>query len=67
MLMGLGFTPLAAAGLSLIANTAPVAYGALGAPVIALSAVTGLDLIALSAMIGRQCRCRSSPSSCRSG
>ena len=54
MLMGLGFTPLAAAGLSLIANTAPVAYGALGAPVIALSAVTGLDLIALSAMIGRQ-------------
>ncbi|AMB46539.1 L-lactate permease [Methylobacterium sp. AMS5] len=54
MLMGLGFTPLAAAGLSLIANTAPVAYGALGAPVIALSAVTGLDLIQLSAMIGRQ-------------
>jgi lactate permease len=54
MLMGLGFTPLAAAGLSLIANTAPVAYGALGAPVIALSAVTGLDLLALSAMIGRQ-------------
>ena len=54
MLMGLGFSPLAAAGLSLIANTAPVAYGALGAPVIALSAVTGLDLIELSAMIGRQ-------------
>lgn len=54
MLMGLGFTPLAAAGLSLIANTAPVAYGALGAPVIALAAVTGLDLIELSGMIGRQ-------------
>ncbi|WP_091975184.1 L-lactate permease [Methylobacterium gossipiicola] len=54
MLMGLGFTPLAAAGLSLIANTAPVAYGALGAPVIALSAVTGLDLMDLSGMIGRQ-------------
>ncbi|MGY2046651.1 L-lactate permease [Methylobacterium sp. JK268] len=54
MLMGLGFTPLAAAGLSLIANTAPVAYGALGAPVIALAAVTGLDLTELSAMIGRQ-------------
>ncbi len=54
MLMGLGFSPLASAGLSLIANTAPVAYGALGAPVIALSAVTGLDLIELSAMIGRQ-------------
>lgn len=54
MLMGLGFAPLAAAGLSLIANTAPVAYGALGAPVIALSAVTGIDLLQLSAMIGRQ-------------
>ncbi|MBV0890946.1 L-lactate permease [Paracoccus sp. Z118] len=54
MLMGLGFAPLAAAGLSLIANTAPVAYGALGTPVIALSAVTGLDLFELSGMIGRQ-------------
>ncbi|QFQ88987.1 L-lactate permease [Paracoccus kondratievae] len=54
MLMGLGFSPLSAAGLSLIANTAPVAYGALGTPVIALSAVTGLDLMELSAMIGRQ-------------
>ena len=54
MLIGLGFSPLAAAGLSLIANTAPVAYGALGSPVIALSAVTGLDLLELSAMIGRQ-------------
>lgn len=45
MLIGLGFKPLAASGLSLIANTAPVAYGALGTPVIALSAVTGLDQI----------------------
>ncbi|MEK0081911.1 L-lactate permease [Benzoatithermus flavus] len=54
MLIGLGFSPLAASGLSLIANTAPVAYGALGTPVIALSAVTGLDLQELSAMIGRQ-------------
>ncbi|MBB5220240.1 lactate permease [Amaricoccus macauensis] len=54
MLIGLGFAPLAAAGLSLIANTAPVAYGALGSPVIALSAVTGLDLLQLSGMIGRQ-------------
>ena len=44
MLIGLGFSPLAASGLSLIANTAPVAYGALGTPVIALAAVTGLDL-----------------------
>lgn len=54
MLIGLGFSPLSASGLSLIANTAPVAYGALGTPVIALSAVTGLDLLDLSAMIGRQ-------------
>ena len=54
MLMGLGFSPLSAAGLSLIANTAPVAYGALGTPVIALSAVTGLDLMEVSGMIGRQ-------------
>ena len=54
ILIGLGFSPLAASGLALIANTAPVAYGALGAPVIALSTVTGLDLNALSSMIGRQ-------------
>ena len=54
MLMGLGFSPLSAAGLSLIANTAPVAFGALGTPVIALAAVTGLDLLELSGMIGRQ-------------
>ena len=54
MLIGLGFSPLAASGLSLIANTAPVAYGALGTPVIALSAVTGLDPLELSTMIGRQ-------------
>jgi lactate permease len=54
MLIGLGFSPLAASGLSLIANTAPVAFGALGTPVIALAAVTGLDLLELSGMIGRQ-------------
>ena len=54
ILIGLGFSPLAASGLALIANTAPVAYGALGAPVIALSAVTGIDLLQLSSMIGRQ-------------
>jgi lactate permease len=54
MMIGLGFSPLAASGLCLIANTAPVAYGALGTPVIALAAVTGLDLQALSGMIGRQ-------------
>jgi lactate permease len=54
MLIGLGFSPLAASGLSLIANTAPVAFGALGTPVIALASVTGLDLQELSGMIGRQ-------------
>ncbi|MDO3559736.1 L-lactate permease [Ralstonia pseudosolanacearum] len=54
ILIGLGFSPLAASGLALIANTAPVAYGALGAPIIGLAAVTGLDLKDLSAMIGRQ-------------
>ncbi|MEO8164565.1 MAG: L-lactate permease, partial [Betaproteobacteria bacterium] len=54
ILIGLGFSPLAASGLSLIANTAPVAYGALGTPIIALSAVTGLDLLQLSGMVGRQ-------------
>jgi len=54
ILIQLGFKPLAACGLSLIANTAPVAFGALGTPIIALSAVTGLDLHQLSAMVGRQ-------------
>ena len=54
LLIGLGFAPLAASGLSLIANTAPVAFGALGTPIIALSAVSGLDLFALSGMVGRQ-------------
>ena len=54
LLIGLGFSPLAASGLSLIANTAPVAYGALGTPIIALQGVTNLDLLELSAMAGRQ-------------
>jgi lactate permease len=54
ILIRLGFAPLAACGLSLIANTAPVAYGALGTPILALSGVTGLDLHKLSAMVGRQ-------------
>jgi lactate permease len=54
MLMGLGFSPLAAAGLSLIANTAPVAYGALGTPIAGLAQVTGLDPYLLGAMVGRQ-------------
>jgi lactate permease len=54
ILIGLGFSPLAASGLSLIANTAPVAYGALGTPVITLAKVHGYDLAEVSAMIGRQ-------------
>ncbi len=54
MLIGLGFKPLAAAGLALIGNTAPVAYGALGTPVITLAKVTGLNEGLLSAMVGRQ-------------
>ncbi|HEY8549139.1 MAG TPA: L-lactate permease [Vicinamibacterales bacterium] len=54
ILIGLGFSPLAASGLSLIANTAPVAFGALGTPLIALQSVTSLDLFDLSAMVGRQ-------------
>jgi len=53
ILIGLGFEPLQASGLSLIANTAPVAYGALGTPIIALAGVTGLDLKELSGMAGR--------------
>jgi lactate permease len=54
ILIGLGFSPLAASGLSLIANTAPVAFGALGTPVITLAQVHGYDLQAVTAMIGRQ-------------
>src|SRR5512147_1741528 len=54
MLIGLGFKPLAAAGLALIGNTAPVAYGALGTPVITLAKVTGLNEMLLSSMTGRQ-------------
>ena len=53
VLIGLGFRPLQASGLSLIANTAPVAYGALGTPLVALQGVTGLDLLSLSAQVGR--------------
>src|SRR5574337_1649020 len=54
ILIGLGFSPLAASGLSLIANTAPVAYGALGTPIQGLASVTGLDPYLLGAVVGRQ-------------
>ena len=54
LLIGTGFPPLYAAGLALIANTAPVAFGALGTPIITLAKVTGLPEMQLSAMAGRQ-------------
>jgi lactate permease len=54
VLIGLGFSPLAASGLSLIANTAPVAFGARGTPNQGLASVTGFDPYILGAMVGRQ-------------
>jgi lactate permease len=54
MMIGLGFKPLEAAKLALIGNTAPVAFGSLGIPLTTLADVTGLDLYALSSMVGRQ-------------
>ncbi len=54
LLIGLGFAPLEAAKLALIGNTAPVAFGSLGLPVTTLASVTGLDVHALSQMVGRQ-------------
>src|SRR5215211_2955978 len=55
MLAGLGFSPFYAAGICLLANTAPVAFGSIGIPVITLSGVTGLPVLPLSAMVGRLC------------
>jgi lactate permease len=54
LLIGAGFRPLYAAGLALLANTSPVAFGALGTPIVTLADVTKLDLYELSAMAGRQ-------------
>lgn len=54
MLVGLGFNPLYAAGLCLIANTVPVAFGGIGLPIIVVSQITGLDTIKVSSMVGRQ-------------
>jgi lactate permease len=54
LLIGLGFTPLYAAGLSLIANTAPVAFGAIGTPILTLAAVTGIPATTIGVMAGRQ-------------
>jgi len=54
MMVGLGFAPLQSAVLNLLANTAPVAWGAIGTPIVTLAAVSGLDQVALSSMAGRQ-------------
>lgn len=54
LLIGIGFSPLYAAGLALLANTAPVAFGALGTPIITLAKISGLDEFALSQVAGRQ-------------
>jgi lactate permease len=55
MLAGLGFSPFYAAGICLLANTAPVAFGSIGIPVVTLANVTGMPLLPLSAMVGRLC------------
>jgi lactate permease len=55
MLAGLGFDPFYAAGICLLANTAPVAFGSIGIPVTTLANVTGLPVLPLSAMVGRLC------------
>jgi lactate permease len=55
MLAGLGFDPFYAAGICLLANTAPVAFGSIGIPVVTLANVTGLPILPLSAMVGRLC------------
>ncbi len=54
VMVGLGFSPFEAAVLNLLANTAPVAWGAIGTPIVTLAAVSGLDQVTLSAMAGRQ-------------
>jgi len=55
MLAGLGFNPFYAAGICLLANTAPVAFGSIGIPVTTLANITGLPVMSLSAMVGRLC------------
>src|SRR5512135_1609909 len=54
VMVGLGFRPFQSAVLNLLANTAPVAWGAIGTPIVTLAAVSGLDQLTLSAMAGRQ-------------
>src|SRR5213075_1596851 len=55
MLAGLGFNPFYAAGICLLANTAPVAFGSIGIPITTLATLTGLPVMALSGMVGRAC------------
>ena len=55
MLAGLGFSPFYAAGICLLANTAPVAFGSIGTPIVTLSGITGIPMAPLSAMVGRIC------------
>jgi lactate permease len=55
MLTGLGFSPFYAAGICLLANTAPVAFGSIGTPLLTLAGITGLPLLDLSANVGRIC------------
>jgi len=55
MLTGLGFSPFYAAGICLIANTAPVAFGSIGIPIVTLASVTGFDQMPLSQWVGRIC------------
>ena len=55
MLAGLGFSPFYAAGICLMANTAPVAFGSIGIPVTTLAGITGMPVLPLSAMVGRLC------------
>lgn len=54
MLAGIGFNPVYASGIALLANTAPVAFGAIGIPIVVGAQVSGVDLMALSKMVGRQ-------------
>ncbi|MFC5559741.1 L-lactate permease [Ureibacillus thermophilus] len=54
LLVGLGFKPLQAAGLCLIANTAPVAFGAIGVPITVMEGITGIPALEISKMVGRQ-------------
>jgi lactate permease len=55
MLTGLGFSPFFAAGICLLANTAPVAFGSIGTPIVTLAGTTGLSELELSAWVGRLC------------